>query len=60
MQKKQRPQDKWNEKAGYTSKSYKLKKDIVEQFKRACEKQGVSQASQISYFMKSFIEQSGS
>lgn len=36
MEKKIRPQDKWNAKAGYISKSYKLKKDVVESFAKAC------------------------
>ena len=43
-EKKIRPQDKWNAKAGYISKSYKLKREVVEQFAEACEKAGVSQA----------------
>ena len=35
---------KWNKKAGYIAKSYKLKKETVEEFAQACEKAGVSQA----------------
>lgn len=54
--KKVRPQDKWNEKAGYISKSYKLKKELTEEFAMACELAGVSQAAQISKMMKEFIE----
>lgn len=54
--KKIRPQDKWNAKAGYISKSYKLKKDLVEQFAEACNKAGVSQAGQLSKMMKEFID----
>lgn len=48
---------KYQEKIGYISKSYKLKKDIVEAFGEACEKKGVSQASQITKMMKAFIEE---
>lgn len=55
-EKKIRPQDKWNEKAGLISKSYKLKRDLVEAFADACEKAGVSQAGQLSMMMKEFIE----
>lgn len=55
-EKKVRPQDKWNEKAGYISKSYKLKKDMVDAFAEACDKVGVSQAGQITKMMKEFIE----
>ena len=55
-EKKIRPQDKWNAKAGYISKSYKLKRDVVEQFAEACEKAGVSQAAQLTKMMNEFIE----
>lgn len=54
--KKIRPQDKWNAKAGYISKSYKLKRDLVEQFAEACNKAEVSQAGQLSKMMKEFID----
>lgn len=56
-EKKIRPQDKWNAKAGLISKSYKLKKDLVDQFAEACEKAGVSQASQLTKMMKEFVEE---
>lgn len=56
-EKKIRPQDKWNAKAGLISKSYKLKKEVVEEFAKACEKAGVSQASAITKLMNEFIEQ---
>lgn len=51
-----RPQDKWNAKAGYISKSYKLKKELVEQFAFACQEMGVSQAGQLSKMMNEFIQ----
>jgi hypothetical protein len=47
---------KYQKKAGYISKSFKLKKDITEQFAKACEKAGLSQASVITEFMRSFIQ----
>lgn len=56
-EKKIRPQDKWNAKAGLISKSYKLKKELTEEFAKACDKAGVSQAGQISKMMKQFIEE---
>ncbi len=59
MEKKIRPQDRWNEKAGLVSKSYKLKKGLTEDFAAACRKAGVSQAGQISKMMKQFIEEVG-
>lgn len=48
---------KYAEKAGLVSKSYKLKRELVEEFAKACEAAGVSQASQITVMMKEFIEQ---
>lgn len=57
-EKKKRPQDVWNEKAGWISKSYKLKKELVEEFSQACKREGVSQAGQLTKMMKEFIEQS--
>lgn len=57
MEKKIRPQDKWNEKAGLISKSYKLKKELTEEFSRACEKAGVSQSGQLTKMMKEFIKE---
>ena len=44
-------------KAGWVSKSYKLKKETVEAFADACNKAGVSQAGQITKMMKEFIEE---
>ncbi len=54
-EKKIRPQDRWNAKAGLISKSYKLKREVTEQFAKACEEEGVSQAGQITKMMKGFI-----
>ena len=42
--------------AGLISKSYKLKRDLVEQFAEACDKAGVSQAAQLTKMMKEFID----
>lgn len=49
--------EKYQKKAGYISKSYKLKREVVEQFQEACEKQGVSQAGKIMEMMQRFIEE---
>lgn len=48
--------EKYQKKAGYVSKSYKLKKDLVDRFADACEKNQVSQASTITKLMESYIE----
>lgn len=49
--------EKYAKKVGIISKSYKLKKDLVDEFADACEKAGTSQAAQLSQMMKQFIEQ---
>lgn len=48
---------KYEQKTGWVSKSYKLKKEVVEQFAEACEKAGVSQAAQLTKMMNEFIEE---
>ena len=48
---------KYEQKAGWVSKSYKLKRELVEQFAEACEKAGVSAAGQLSAMMKEFIDE---
>ena len=48
---------KYEAKAGWVSKSYKLKKEVVEEFAEACAKRGVSAAGQLTTMMKQFIEE---
>ena len=50
------PQDRWQRNNGLIAKSYKLKRSLVDEFKNACDQQGISQASAISAFMSDFIE----
>lgn len=52
--KPKRPQDIWNEKNGLVSKTYKLKKEIVDDFAAACEIAGVSKKSQLEKMMTEF------
>ncbi len=49
--------EKYMKKAGWISKSYKLKREIVENFAEACEAAGVSQAGQLMNMMKEFTDQ---
>jgi len=49
--------EKYQKKAGYMTKGFKLKRELVEQFEAACGKAGISQASQITKMMKDFIEE---
>lgn len=48
--------EKYQKKAGYIAKTYKLKKEVVEAFEQACEKAGVSKAAQITSMMNEFIK----
>lgn len=54
--KNETPQDRWQRKAGYISKSYKLKKELVDEFKETCEKAGKSQAEVLTELMNGFIK----
>ena len=46
---------KYEAKTGWISKTYKMKKDIVDQFKEACDRTGVSQAGKLMEFMQEYI-----
>jgi len=50
------PQDRWQQKNGYISKSFKLKKDLVEEFKKACDNANRSQAEVLTELMRNFID----
>ena len=41
------------------TKGFKLKRDIVEQFKEACDRAGKPQAEVIREFMEEFVQQNG-
>lgn len=49
--------EKYQKKAGWMTKGFKLKRNVVEEFAEACEIAGVSQAGKISELMKQFIEE---
>ena len=49
--------EKYQKKVVWMSKSYKLKREVVEAFAEACEKTGVSQAGKLTELMKGFIEE---
>lgn len=52
---KTKASEKWQKKAGYIVKSFKIKGDIAEKFALACEKAGISQARKITELMESFV-----
>ena len=43
--------EKYQKKAGYMVKGFKIKKEVAEIFEEACKRNGVSQASVITQFM---------
>lgn len=49
--------EKYQKKAGYMTKGFKLKREIVEQFEKACERVGKPQAEVIREFMEEFVQQ---
>lgn len=49
--------DKYQQKIGLIAKSFKIKKELADEFKIACEKAGVGQAATITRLMKQFIEE---
>lgn len=51
--------EKYQKKAGYMTKGFKLKRDIVEQFNEACDRAGKPQAEVIREFMEEFVQQNG-
>ena len=48
---------KYEKKTGWMSKSYKMKKEVVDDFAKACELAGVSQAGHLMKMMQEFTEQ---
>ncbi len=48
--------EKYQQKTGYMSKTFKLKRDIIEQFANTCMAVRVSQAGQLTVMTKEFIE----
>lgn len=52
-----RATDKYQKKMGIISKSFKMKREIADEFAAACDRAGVSQAATVTAFMKRFIEE---
>lgn len=49
--------EKYIKKVGLISKSYKLKKELTEDFAEACAKRNTSAATELTKFMEKFIEE---
>lgn len=56
-EKKARPQDKWDAKAGMTAKTYKVKKDDADRFAGLCKRQGKAVGVTLSELMRQYVEQ---
>ena len=49
--------EKYQKKAGYKVKAFKLKGDVAERFAEVCEKKGLGQAAAITKLMENFIKE---
>lgn len=56
-EKKMRPQDKWDAKAGVAAKTYKVNKKVAEEFRIVCKKCGIAMGTQLTKMMQEFIDQ---
>jgi hypothetical protein len=50
---------KWQASRGLTTKAYKLPRDVAEAFAEACEANDVSQAAQLTKYMRGYIKRAG-
>lgn len=57
QEKKVRPQDKWDAKAGVAAKTYKVNEKVAEEFRVACKKRGIAIGTQLTKMMQEFIDQ---
>lgn len=48
--------DKYQKKVGIIAKSYKLKRELTQEYADACKKAGVSQSAQLTRMMQEFID----
>lgn len=57
LEKEQRRQEKWEEKNDIIAKTYKIRRDIAEDFADACKKSDISLKNQLEKMMLEFIEE---
>ena len=48
-------QDRWDAKKGIAAKTYKIDKQVAENFKQACKQVGVGMGPQLTTMMQEFI-----
>lgn len=58
-EKKSRPQDKWDAKAGMVPKTYKVKKAAAEEFATLCKQQGIAVGIKLSELMAEYVAEHG-
>ncbi len=56
-EKKTRPQDRWDAKAGMVPKTYKVRKEDAEAFASICKARGIAVGIQLSELMKEYVEE---
>lgn len=56
-EKKARPQDRWDAKAGLKAKTYKINAKTAEEFQATCKRKGVAMGTVITNLMREYIEQ---
>lgn len=49
--------EKYQKKAGYMTKGFKIKRDVAESFAETCARVGISQAAWLTEKMNEFIEE---
>ena len=55
-EKKSRPQNKWDAKAGMVPKTYKVKKTATEEFAALCKQQGIAVGVKLLELMAEYVE----
>ncbi|MCD8124262.1 MAG: hypothetical protein LUE23_04385 [Lachnospiraceae bacterium] len=56
QEKKARPQDKWDAKAGLVSKTFKVDKKTAEEYQATCRRLGVAMGTELTRMMREFID----
>lgn len=56
-EKKTRPQDRWDAKAGLKSKTYKVNAEVAAEFQEACKRLNVAMGTELTKMMQQFINE---
>lgn len=55
-ERRETPQERWQKKAGYITKGFKMYRSLADRFAKACEKEGKTQAAVIAELMEEYIK----